>query len=535
MANERKTVATYKGDGSQKVFAFPMDYLKKSFIKVMLDGVPLTYGTDYTVVGKQVEFTVAPAVDVIIVIYRETQTDRMVSWEDASVLRAADMTLFEMQLLHIAEETSDKVQDAGMARDELDNIWDARYTRIKNVEDPVYNTDVVNKRYFESIQAGYIQANTDLVNEAIVQKNQATAQAQAAALSASAANTAKLGAEAAKADLDTAVTTASGSAQTATTKATEAAASANTAGTKATEAGTSAASALEQANRVEQLVTSKTIPVPCMPVGAPFFWPSAAARPDGTLICDGSTFNTTTYPELAKVYTNGVLPDMRGVVPRGLDRGRGLDSEPTRLTGSYQSDLIINHSHYRNQSHLIEMGLYKNSGSNTVAGGSYTWNELGSITGGVYEGSGAETRVKNIAGDWLVYVAPLVYDVNVQNANALTLGGYPASYFGTAADVASRPTIETWEASDGNSWYRKYSDGWIEQGGAFVKAVSGDCSVTFPVAFTVVRSALISPMYSSEVANHETIKAVTTTTLTVTSANNSPAYKVRWEAKGRWK
>ena len=100
MAEERKTIITYRGDGVQTVYAFPMDYLKKSFIKVMFDGLPVTYGVDYVVANRQVEFSVAPPLDTIIVIYRATQTDRMVAWEDASVLRASDMTVFEMQLLH---------------------------------------------------------------------------------------------------------------------------------------------------------------------------------------------------------------------------------------------------------------------------------------------------------------------------------------------------------------------------------------------------------------------------------------------------
>lgn len=42
--------------------------------------------------------------------------------------------------------------------------------------------------------------------------------------------------------------------------------------------------------------------------------------------------------------------------------------------------------------------------------------------------------------------------------------------------------VETWIAEDGNSWYRKYSDGWIEQGGYSVKA-GASTTLTFPTAF----------------------------------------------------
>lgn len=110
MATDRKTVFTFDGDGVQTIFAFPCDYLRKTFMMGKVGGTILSYSTDYTVTDKQMEFVVAPPVGTgNVVIYRETTTDRLVAWADASVLRASDMTLFEVQMLHLAEETSDKV------------------------------------------------------------------------------------------------------------------------------------------------------------------------------------------------------------------------------------------------------------------------------------------------------------------------------------------------------------------------------------------------------------------------------------------
>lgn len=42
--------------------------------------------------------------------------------------------------------------------------------------------------------------------------------------------------------------------------------------------------------------------------------------------------------------------------------------------------------------------------------------------------------------------------------------------------------VKSWKSSDGSSWYRKYSDGWIEQGG--VGKSDGDTIQTLPVPFT---------------------------------------------------
>ncbi|UNH25941.1 phage tail protein [Moellerella wisconsensis] len=75
------------------------------------------------------------------------------------------------------------------------------------------------------------------------------------------------------------------------------------------------------------------------PVGAPIPWPQSTA-PSGFLVCNGQSFNKTTYPLLAAAYPSGVLPDLRAEFIRGLDAGRNVDSE--RVVLSEQSDAIRN-------------------------------------------------------------------------------------------------------------------------------------------------------------------------------------------------
>ena len=77
--------------------------------------------------------TLAAPTGLKIKIYRVTTTKPLVGWADASVLKAADMTVQSTQLLHLAEETSDLAQDGGLSKDVTDNIWDARYNKIKNL------------------------------------------------------------------------------------------------------------------------------------------------------------------------------------------------------------------------------------------------------------------------------------------------------------------------------------------------------------------------------------------------------------------
>ena len=95
----------------------------------------------------------------LLKIYRETTTDTIVSWNDASVLRAKDMSLQEVQLLHLAEETADKVFDTGMSTSPTNtNVWDGQYKRITNLLDPQEDGDAVTLRYIQDKQSSLITA-----------------------------------------------------------------------------------------------------------------------------------------------------------------------------------------------------------------------------------------------------------------------------------------------------------------------------------------------------------------------------------------
>lgn len=87
------------------------------------------------------------------------------------------------------------------------------------------------------------------------------------------------------------------------------------------------------------------------------------------------------------------LPDMRGVVGRYLDEGRGLD-DANRLLGTYQGDMFKSHNH---QSWVVQ---------NNNDGGGWAPLRLGKVDEGGYFSTsysridptgGAETRPKNIA------------------------------------------------------------------------------------------------------------------------------------------
>ena len=110
----------------------------------------LTYGTDYVVANRQVTLSLAPTAGTLIVIQRKTSTERLVSWQDASVLKAEDMTIAQVQQLHILEEQEDWIRINSMVTDE-DSRWNALNHRIINVSDPIDPQDVTTKNYVEKL------------------------------------------------------------------------------------------------------------------------------------------------------------------------------------------------------------------------------------------------------------------------------------------------------------------------------------------------------------------------------------------------
>lgn len=176
MGAERKATVTYTGDGAQTTYSFPFDYLRKAFVKVQdIAGdaiTELTLGTDYSIDDKQVTLAKAIPSGNHLKIYRQTTTEPLVEWQDASVLRSADLSLQEVQLLHLSEETLDRVQEGGLATDPNNSdVWDARFKRMKNLLDPKDDGDAMTLRYAKNTTNGMI---TNITNTGDAQVKRVT-------------------------------------------------------------------------------------------------------------------------------------------------------------------------------------------------------------------------------------------------------------------------------------------------------------------------------------------------------------------------
>lgn len=161
------TIANYQGNGSTTDFNVPFDYLAKKFVKVIVDSrekLGGDYGDttkDYFFVDKTtIRFNTAPASGTEIIIRRYTSaTDRIVSFKDASVLKAKDLDVSTIQTIHIAEEGRDIINDALIV--DKENNWDAKGKRIINVGDPIDDNDAITLKFYKDDAKGAYQAKLD--------------------------------------------------------------------------------------------------------------------------------------------------------------------------------------------------------------------------------------------------------------------------------------------------------------------------------------------------------------------------------------
>lgn len=190
-------------DGTQKTYTFPFSYLRKKFVMVSIlhsdaSETALEYGVDYTVNDLSLSLTTPAQVGEHIIIYRQTSTDKIVTWNDGSILLARDMNTEDAQMLHLQEEQQDYIMAHAISTkvtSDKEVLWDALNHRVINVSDPKDPQDAVTKHYMETVQGGFVTANTILVQEATKQASAAKSSQEAAKTSETNARTSETNSE----------------------------------------------------------------------------------------------------------------------------------------------------------------------------------------------------------------------------------------------------------------------------------------------------------------------------------------------------
>lgn len=238
------------GDGLNRNFDVPCEYLSKTHVAVRVDGVevPFTWVDTY-----RVQTATAPAKNAIVEVRRVTpRAERMVTFNDGSTLVETDLNVSTLQSFFLAQEAFDQGA-ASMAVTE-DGQFSALNRRITRLADPVNPQDAVTKAWALSAANTNLDAAVSAKRDAVDARTGSEAARSGAQTAQSAAEAARKGAEDAR-DLAlshrNSANTSKNAAETAQKGAEAAKVSADaskvTAEQKASEASSSAAAAKKSA------------------------------------------------------------------------------------------------------------------------------------------------------------------------------------------------------------------------------------------------------------------------------------------------
>jgi hypothetical protein len=140
----------YTGNGAQTTYSVTFPYISQSDVEVKVNNVTKTLGTDYTFpTSSTINFTTAPANGLVIKFTRTSnRAARLVDYQDGSTITEAILDQDSNQMFYMAQEAIDITENT-IALDN-DDKYDADNKVIKNLANPVNDTDAVNKQFIST-------------------------------------------------------------------------------------------------------------------------------------------------------------------------------------------------------------------------------------------------------------------------------------------------------------------------------------------------------------------------------------------------
>lgn len=222
---------------------------------------------------------------------------------------------------------------------------------------------------------------------------------------------------------------------------------------------------IKNGNVMQQVCVSDSIPVGIM---IPF--PSNGNIPTGFLICNGASVLRATYPDLfaaigttwgAEDELHFNLPDARKAFPEGASvAGAYKQAGLPNITGTGKG--VGNISNGVNISYTGAFVGETNATTSTIGGyngaGSYPYTFDASRSNPIY-GRSDTVQPQSFTVRWIIKAFhganEETTDVQItQLANELNEFKTQNAYI-----------VDSGKSTDGTIWYRKWSDGWLEQGG----------------------------------------------------------------------